>query len=227
MSAARSAGAVIFALNEDTGGREAHHEAIRIAEALIFAAAELATPAFLAARLPSGTDVAAVLADLGRAYAGRGINLVAVAGGFVFRTASDLAFALAEEGGEPRKLSRAAMEVLAIIAYHQPATRAEIEEIRGVTTSKGTLDVLLETRWIRMRGRRKVPGRPVTYGTTAEFLAHFGLDAVADLPGLDELQGLGMLDRRLPVPSPSDDTLLHEDEEPLDPASLALGPEDG
>ena len=128
---------------------------------------------------------------------------------------------------EARRLSKAAMETLAIIAYHQPVTRAEIEDIRGVTTSKGSVDVLLEAGWIRPRGRRKSPGRPVTYGTTEAFLSHFGLDAVSDLPGLDELRGSGLLDGRLPpgfsVPMPSDDPALHEDEEPLEPATLDLG----
>ena len=126
-----------------------------------------------------------------------------------------------------RKLSRAALETLAIVAYHQPVTRAEIEEIRGVTTSKGTLDVLLETGWIRLRGRRKAPGRPVTYGTTEAFMSHFGLDALADLPGLDELKGAGLMEKSLPagftVPVPSDDPELREDEDPLEPGDLDLG----
>ena len=129
-------------------------------------------------------------------------------------------FLLARDVVEPRKLSRAALETLAIVAYHQPVTRAEIEEIRGVVTSKGTLDMLLETGWIRLRGRRKAPGRPVTYGTTPRFLEHFGLDAVDDLPGLEELKGAGLLDGRMPpglsVPVPSDDTTLRADEDPLD-----------
>ena len=145
---------------------------------------------------------------------------------WAFRTANDLAWLLTHESVQPRKLSRAAMETLAIIAYHQPVTRAEIEEIRGVTTSKGSVDVLLETGWIRPRGRRKAPGRPLTYGTTAVFLSHFGLDAVADLPGLDELKGAGLVEGRLPagfaVPIPSDDPTLREDEDPLDPGDLDL-----
>ena len=126
-----------------------------------------------------------------------------------------------------KKLSRAAIETLAIVAYHQPVTRAEIEEIRGVTTSKGTLDVLLETGWVRLRGRRKAPGRPVTYGTNEEFLSHFGLDALNDLPGLDELKGSGLIEKSLPagfiVPVPSDDPALRDDEDPLDPGDLDLG----
>ena len=134
---------------------------------------------------------------------------------------------MTREAIHPRKLSRAAIETLAIIAYHQPVTRAEIEDVRGVTISKGTIDVLLETGWIRPRGRRKAPGRPLTYGTTPEFLSHFGLDAVGDLPGLEELKGAGMFDGRLPpgfsVPMPSDDPVLHDDEDPLEPGDLDLG----
>jgi segregation and condensation protein B len=134
---------------------------------------------------------------------------------------------LSRETVETRKLSRAAIETLAIIAYHQPVTRAEIEEVRGVSTSKGSVDVLLQTGWIRPRGRRKAPGRPVTYGTTELFLSHFGLDALDSLPGLEELKGSGLLDGRLPadfsVPLPSDDLALREDEEPLDPGDLDLG----
>jgi segregation and condensation protein B len=152
---------------------------------------------------------------------------VRVAGGWAFRTAPDLAYVLAGAAPEPQKLSRAALETLAIIAYHQPTTRAEIEEIRGVSISKGTLDTLLETGWIRLRGRRRSPGRPLTYGTTLAFLAHFGLDAIGDLPGLDELKGLGFLEGRLPpeltIPMPNDD-VLREDEDPLDEADLSLGP---
>jgi segregation and condensation protein B len=201
-----------------------HAEAVRIAEALLFAAREPLGSDELQGRLPEGADVGAVLADLSEHYAGRGVNLVQVAGKWAFRTASDLAFLLARDVVEPRRLSRAAMETLAIIAYHQPVTRADIEEIRGVATSKGTLDLLLETGWIRMRGRRKAPGRPVTYGTTPAFLEHFGFDAIDDLPGLEELKGAGFLEGRLPpglaVPMPSDDTTLRDDEDPLDDADL-------
>jgi len=128
---------------------------------------------------------------------------------------------------QPKKLSRAAMETLAIIAYHQPVTRAEIEEIRGVTTAKGTIDVLLETGWIRPRGRRKAPGRPLTYGTNETFLSHFGLESLSDLPGLDELKGAGIIEGALPagfsIPTPSDDPALREDEDPLEPGDLDLG----
>ena len=160
-------------------------------------------------------------------YEPRGVNLVRVAGKWTLRTASDLAWLLTHETTVTRKLSRAAIETLAIVAYHQPVTRAEIEDIRGVTTSKGTLDVLLETGWIRLRGRRKAPGRPVTYGTNEAFLSHFGLEALNDLPGLDELKGAGLIEPSLPadftVPVPSDDPALRDDEDPLEPGDLDLG----
>ncbi|MDF2812139.1 MAG: scpB [Microvirga sp.] len=199
-------------------------EALRIAEALLFASAEPFTVEELAGRLPEGTDVAAILEELSAQYAGRGVNLVRVSGRWAFRTASDLSFVLARDVVEQKKLSRAAMETLAIVAYHQPVTRAEIEEIRGVATSKGTLDLLLETGWVRLRGRRRAPGRPVTYGTTPEFLDHFGLDAIDDLPGLEELKGSGFMEGRVPsdlsVPIPSDDNTLREDEDPLEQDDL-------
>jgi segregation and condensation protein B len=205
---------------------EQRPEELRLLEAMLFASAAPLDEKELAARLPQDVDVRAALAQLQEEYSTRGVNLVRVSGKWTFRTASDLAWLLSKETVETRKLSRAAIETLAIIAYHQPVTRAEIEDIRGVTTSKGSVDVLLETGWIRPRGRRKSPGRPVTYGTNAEFLSHFGLDAVNDLPGLDELKGSGMLDGRLPpefsVPMPSDDPALQDDEDPLEPGDLDL-----
>jgi segregation and condensation protein B len=211
----------------DRDRKEERAEELRILEALLFAAEEPLDEKVLAARLPAGIDVRALLARLQADYASRGVNLVRVGGKWSLRTASDLAWLLTRETVVSRKLSRAAVETLAIVAYHQPVTRAEIEEIRGVTTSKGTLDVLLETGWIRLRGRRKAPGRPVTYGTTEAFLSHFGLDALGDLPGLDELKGAGLIEGTLPsgfaVPVPSDDPALREDEEPLEPADLDLG----
>ena len=169
-------------------------ENLRMAEALLFAAAEPLEEAALAARLPEGSDVPALLAELSGLYAGRGVNLVKVAGKWQFRTAPDLAFLMRIEKQEVRRLSRAAVETLAIIAYHQPITRNEIEAIRGVGLSKGTLDVLMEIEWVRMAGRKQTPGRPVTYGTTEQFLVHFGLDKVGDLPGLEELKATGLLD---------------------------------
>jgi segregation and condensation protein B len=188
---------------------------LRMLEAVLFAASEPLDEASLVERLPPDADVPGLLAELERVYAGRGVNLVRVAGRYVFRTAPDLAGLLQRNAVEQKRLSKAAMETLAIIAYHQPVTRAEIEDIRGVTMSKGTLDILLEIGWIRMRGRRRVPGRPVTYGTTDAFLMHFGLDKVSDLPGLDELRAAGLLEGRIPaafaVPSPSDALALDED----------------
>ena len=202
-------------------------EELRILEALLFAAEEPLDEKTLAARLPTGIDLRALLAQLQKEYAPRGVNLVRIAGKWTLRTASDLAWLLTRESVVPRKLSRAAIETLSIVAYHQPVTRAEVEEIRGVTTSKGTLDVLLETGWIRLRGRRKAPGRPVTYGTTEAFLSHFGLEALTDLPGLDELKGSGLIEGTLPadfsVPVPSDDPALREDEDPLEAGDLDLG----
>jgi segregation and condensation protein B len=177
--------------------------------------------------LPEGVNVKESLEQLQAEYATRGVNLVRIGKKWTFRTAGDLSWLLTKETVESRKLSRAAIETLAIIAYHQPVTRAEIEEIRGVQTAAGTLDVLLKTAWIRPRGRRKAPGRPITYGTTEAFLSHFGLEEVGDLPGLDELKGAGLIEGGLPagfaVPVPSDDSTLREDEDPLEPGDLDLG----
>jgi segregation and condensation protein B len=171
---------------------------IRMAEALLFAAVEPLDEASLVARLPDGTDVPALMADLTEIYAQRGIVLKQVAGGWTFRTAPDLAFLMEREKTVQRRLSRAAVETLSIIAYHQPITRAEIEEVRGVGLSKGTLDVLMESGWIRLKGRKPTPGRPLTYGTTPEFLEHFGLSDLDDLPGVDELKAAGLLSAEPP-----------------------------
>jgi segregation and condensation protein B len=201
-------------------------EELRLLEAMLFASTEPLDEATLKKKLPDGIDIKVALEQLQADYALRGVNLVRVNGKWSFRTASDLSWLMTRESTETRRLSRAAIEMLAIIAYHQPVTRAEIEEIRGVVTSKGTLDVLLETGWIRPRGRRKTPGRPLTFGTTEQFLSQFNLEAVGDLPGLDELRGTGLLDTRLPggfsVPTPSDDPQLREDEDPLEPGDLDL-----
>jgi segregation and condensation protein B len=218
---------VITSQDEPDEAIEPRAEELRLLEAMLFASAEPVDEKDLAARLPQGVDVRGALSRLQEDYAMRGVNLVRIGGKWTFRTAGDLSWLLSKETVETRKLSRAAIETLAIIAYHQPVTRTEIEEIRGVTTSKGSVDVLLQTGWIRPRGRRKAPGRPVTYGTSDAFLSHFGLDALGDLPGLDELKGSGLLDGRLPpgfsVPIPSDDAALREDEEPLEPGDLDLG----
>ncbi|MCO5057607.1 MAG: SMC-Scp complex subunit ScpB [Rhizobiaceae bacterium] len=195
-------------------------EAVRMAEAIVFASAEPVSEKALMARLPDGIEIEPVMAELKAFYEKRGVNLVKVGDAWAFRTAGDLAFLMSRDAVQQKKLSRAALEVLAIIAYHQPVTRAEIEEIRGVETSKGTLDLLMETGWIRMRGRRRTPGRPVTYGSTEQFLDHFGLEEIRDLPGIDELKGAGLLSPRMPsnfsVPQPpAEPDLLTDDEDPL------------
>lgn len=205
-------------------------EKLRILEALLFAAAEPLDESSLKKHLAPKDDVDQLLEELQGYYAGRGVNLIRVAGKWAFRTADDLSFLLEHYSVEQRKLSKAALETLAIIAYHQPVTRAEIEDVRGVTTSKGTIDVLLEVGWIRLRGRRRAPGRPVTYGTTDAFLEHFGFDSIKDLPGLAELKGAGLLDANLPpgfvVPEPDDRPDLREDEDPLEDEPEMVSEED-
>jgi segregation and condensation protein B len=198
------------------------HDAPRMLEALLFAAAEPLSVDDLAERQPAGADVQAALDELRSRFEGRGVELVEVAGRWRFQTAGDLAFLMTIEREEPRKLSKAAMETLAIIAYHQPVTRAEIEAIRGVQASRGTLDILLELDLVKMRGRRRTPGRPVTFGTTDSFLEHYGLAGLGDLPGASEMRQLGLLDVDLPegfvVPDPAnpdaaaDEELLEGDE---------------
>ena len=222
---------VIVQNDEDqTSEPQARAEELRLLEALLFAAAVPLDEAQLARRLPNGVDVREALTKLQAEYATRGVNLIKVGKKWTFRTASDLSWLLTKFTKDTRKLSRAAIETMAIIAYHQPVTRAEVEEIRGVAASPGTFDVLMETGWVRLRGRRKAPGRPLTYGTSEKFLEHFGLEEVGDLPGLEELRGAGLLDPRLPpefaVPVPSDDNALREDEDPLEPTDLdmSLGP---
>ncbi|MDR3509956.1 MAG: SMC-Scp complex subunit ScpB [Caulobacteraceae bacterium] len=194
-------------------------ETARRVEALLFAAAEPLSAADLARRLPEGADIGGALMALKGLYADRGINLVCVAERWRFQTAEDLAFLMTEEREEARRLSKAAQETLAIIAYHQPVTRAEIESIRGVQVSRGTIDVLLEIGLVRMRGRRRTPGRPVTLGTTDAFLEHYGLARLADLPGVQEMKALGLLSLDIPadfnMPNPM--AGLSEDEDPLEP----------
>ena len=205
--------------DDESGEAQLFAQSLRIVEALLFASAVPLSEEELSHSVPAGVAVRQLLARLAEIYATRGVNLRQVAGKWAFRTAPDLGYLLAAEAEPPRKLSRAALEVLAIIAYHQPVTRAEIEEIRGVATAKGTLDILLEAGWVRLRGRRRTPGRPVTYGTTPGFLDHFGLDRIDDLPGLDELKGSGFIEGRLSkdltVPIPDDGPDLQEDEDPL------------
>ena len=167
---------------------------MRAVEALLFAAAEPLDEATLKASLPADTDIDAILDALRETYAGRGVNLTKGAGRWAFRTAPDLAHLLQRHRKEERRMSRAAVETLLVIAYHQPVSRPEIEDVRGVAVAKGTLDLLLETGWVKIAGRRETPGRPMTYGTTPEFLSHFGLASLRDLPGIDELKRAGLLD---------------------------------
>jgi segregation and condensation protein B len=194
-------------------------DAVRAAEALLFAGGEPLTAKALSEKLGPDVDVAAVLMKLKRDYAGRGVELVEAGGGWRFQSAPDLASLFAETRDAPKKLPKAALETLAVIAYHQPVTRAEIEEIRGVSLSRGSMELLLELAWIRPRGRRRTPGRPLTFGTTDAFLGHFGLASLDALPGKDDLKGLGLLDARaaaaLDVPRPEAE--LTSDEEPLGP----------
>ena len=200
----------------------------RMVEALLFAAGEPLDLKALSTSLPDGADVKGAIAELQALYEKRGVNLCAVAGKYQFRTASDLAFLLRKEKPEQKRLSKAAIETLAIIAYHQPVTRAEIEDIRGVALSKGTLDTLIEVGWVKIRGRKRTPGRPVTYGTSEAFLVQFGLESVGHLPGLDELKAAGFLEAMPPsgfdVPNPSE--ALGPDEDPYtgeEPQDLATG----
>ena len=171
----------------------------RRVEALLFAAAAPLSAAEIARRLPDGADAGRAIAALRQRYQGRGVELECVADRWRFRTAADLGFLMTEEREEPRRLSKAALETLAIIAYHQPCTRAEIESVRGVSLSKGTLDLLLEMDFVRLRGRRRTPGRPVTYATTDRFLEHFSLASLYDLPGVQEMKAAGLLDLSIPV----------------------------
>lgn len=197
-------------------------ETAREIEALLFAASGPLSLADLTRRLPEGADVEGALAILAGLYDDRGVELAQAAGGWRFQTAADLAWLMTEEQVEPRRLSKAAQETLAIIAYHQPVTRAEIEAVRGVQASRGTMDVLLELKLVRMRGRRRKPGRPVTYGTTDAFLGHYGLASLADLPGMSEMRTAGLLSLDLPedfgLPDPAqaaeNEDPLHGDEAP-------------
>lgn len=182
----------------------------RMVEAILFACVEPLSAAQISARLPPGCDVAQALAHLRARYAGRGVNLQRVGDSYALRTAPDLGWLMHPERVELRKLSRAAIETLAIIAYHQPVTRAEIEEIRGVAVSRGTIDQLLELDWIRLGRRRMTPGRPVTFVVTEAFLDHFGLESARDLPGLKELREAGLLDSR---PAPGHATFPEDEDE--------------
>jgi segregation and condensation protein B len=200
------------------GSTASNPEHVRMVEAILFAASEPLDEKALATSLPEDADVSAILKELQEIYQKRGVTLVRVAEKWQFRTAPDLAFLLRKEKPEQRRLSRAAIETLAIVAYHQPVTRAEVEDIRGVALSKGTIDALMEVGWVKIRGRKRTPGRPVTYGTTESFLVQFGLESVNHLPGVDELKAAGFLEAMPPsgfdVPNPSDQ--LGPDEDPYE-----------
>lgn len=191
-------------------------EAVRRAEAILFAAGEPLTAAQIAEALPQGIDVASVLMTLKSAYASRGVKLTEVAGAWRFQTAEDLGFLFVEERHEQKKLSLAALETLAIIAYGQPVTRAEIEAVRGVAVSKGTIDTLMEAKWVKIKGRRKTPGRPVTLCTTDAFLEHFGLESLDVLPGRAELESEGLLSDVIPDGFFTDGSSMHSDEQAED-----------
>ena len=169
---------------------------LRLLEAILFAASEPLPEKAVAERMPDGADIAALLNELQKTYANRGVNLIQAGKSWAFRTAPDLSAQMAVQRQKVRKLGRAMIETMAVIAYHQPVTRAEVEEIRGVGFNRGTLDALFEAGWIRPVGRRKTPGRPVTWGTTDRFLDHFGLESLSDLPGIEELKAAGLLDKR-------------------------------
>ncbi len=201
---------------------------IRIVEAVLFAAEEPLDLASIADKLPEDADTKAIVQAVQKKYAEAGFKLNKIGSKWAFRSAPDLAHVLEKHVTQQRRLSRAGLETLAIIAYHQPVTRAEIEDIRGVSLSKGTLDVLLESKWVKIRGRRRAPGRPVTYGTSGQFLDHFELPGLEDLPGLDELKAVGLLNDRLPpnfaVPQPDPDN--DPEEEPLAEGDDGLEPLD-
>lgn len=199
----------------------------RIVEAMLFASAEPLSPKALYERLGEQADVGAILKALQKEYEGRGVNLLEADGAWAFRTAADLAGALGLRRQEVRKLSRAALETLAIVAYHQPVTRAEIENIRGVAIHKGTLDALVEAGWVKPGRRREAPGRPLTWVTTAAFLDHFGLESMMDLPGLDELKASGLLDRRPAIDALPESPDLFEGTEAANDDSIECADEPG
>lgn len=217
---------------QDADRQQRMAEDLRVLEALLFASAEPVTEHAISERLGDKADVPALLEDLKRYYAGRGVELLQANGRWSFRTAPDVTERLRLEKLVPRKLSRAAIETLAIVAYHQPVTRAEIEEIRGVVVSTGTVDILLEEGWIKPRGRKQVPGRPVMWGTSNAFLDHFGLESIQDLPGIDELRAAGLLDSRggVAYATRGGETLLfdtEESDEALEPLVGGEEPDDG
>ena len=188
------------------------NDQLRAVEALLFASSDPLDEKTLIEILPKNADIEKILENIQDLYKGRGVELTKVNNKWMFKTASDLSFIMQKEAKVQKKLSKAGLETLSIIAYHQPVSRAEIEEIRGVSVSPGTIDTLLELNWIRIKGRRKAPGNPITYGTTEEFLVHFDLTNIRDLPGLDELKSTGLLDSNLPP----DMFPINDDIEPIE-----------
>ena len=194
--------------NDKNNPLEEFSDQIRAVEALLFAASDPLDEKTLKDMLPVDTDIEEIMNNLLSLYKGRGVELKKINNKWMFKTASDLSFIMQKEAKIQKKLSKAALETLSIIAYHQPVSRAEIEEIRGVTVSPGTIDTLMEINWVKIKGRRKTPGNPITYGTTDEFLVHFDLENIKELPGLDELKSTGLLDSNLPPDMyPIDDDL--------------------
>ena len=214
---------------QDADRQQRMAEELRVLEALLFASSEPVTERAISERLGERADVPALLEDLKRYYEGRGVELLQANGRWSFRTAPDVTERLRLEKLVPRKLSRAAIETLAIVAYHQPVTRAEIEEIRGVVVSTGTVDILLEEGWIKPRGRKQVPGRPVMWGTSNAFLDHFGLESIQDLPGIDELRAAGLLDSRggVAYATRGGDSLLFDTEESDEALEPLMGGDEG
>ena len=188
------------------------NDQLRAVEALLFASSDPLDEKTLIEILPKNADIEKILENIQDLYKGRGVELTKVNNKWMFKTASDLSFIMQKEAKVQKKLSKAGLETLSIIAYHQPVSRAEIEEIRGVSVSPGTIDTLLELNWIRIKGRRKAPGNPITYGTTEEFLVHFDLTNIQDLPGLDDLKSTGLLDSNLPP----DMFPINDDIEPIE-----------
>lgn len=188
------------------------NDQLRAVEALLFASSDPIDEKTLTEILPESADIEKIIEKIQDFYKGRGVELKKINNKWMFKTASDLSFIMQKEAKVQKKLSKAGLETLSIIAYHQPVSRAEIEEIRGVSVSPGTIDTLLELNWIRIKGRRKAPGNPITYGTTEEFLVHFDLTNIRDLPGLDELKSTGLLDSNLPP----DMFPINDDIEPIE-----------
>ncbi len=192
------------------------NDQVWIVEALLFASPDPLDKKTLSEKLPENTNIDEIINKIEDMYQNRGFELKKIGNKFMFKTSGDLSFIMQREAKAQRKLSKAAIETLAIIAYHQPVTRAEIEDIRGVTVSSGTIDTLLQMNWVKIKGRRKVPGNPIAYGTTEEFLVHFDLQSIKDLPDMQELKSMGLLDNNLPPDLYPENLLNNDDIEEID-----------